>query len=122
MNGNAFYRNHFHKLLITFVVLLILLIALVLFLLYQIHHRPTPIYLAKAQNGGRMQLNYSEEPNGLSVAILSWATKAAASSYTFNFNQSNSDIYNSISPYFTPGGVAILLVCSSNYLKYRQAK
>lgn len=104
MNGNAFYRNHFHKFLIALVVFLFILIGLVIVLLYQVHHRPLPVYLAISPNGGRIQLQYSEEPNMLSVAVLKWATKAATSSYTFDFNQSNTDIRNAIAPYFTDSG------------------
>ena len=103
-NNNAFYQNHFHKVLIALVVLILIVIALVLFVLYEVHHRAIPPYYAIAQNGKRMTLVQSEQPNLLPVAILKWATKAATTAYTFDFNQTDGQLRDNISPYFTDLG------------------
>lgn len=102
--NNESYRSHFHKVLVAMVVLIFVVIALVLLVLYQVHHRPIPLFYAIAQNGQRMPLVYNQSPNLSSPAILRWATKAATTAYTFDFTQTDAQLRETISPYFTAKG------------------
>lgn len=101
---NEFHQKHFHKILVALIVLIFVMIGLVILLLYQVHHRPLPPFSAVAQNGQRMVLTSSDQPNLLSSAVIKWAVRAATNSYTFDFTQTDGQVAQAVSPYFTKNG------------------
>lgn len=79
------------------------LIVIVAFILYQITHRPLPLFFAKQPNGQTMSLTSFPEPNLQADTILQWATKAATIAYTFDFvNYKKQTV--AAKPYFTDKG------------------
>jgi len=54
-------------------------------LLWQVHNQRLPDYVAVAQNGRQIGLIAHDEPNLLASTILTWASKAAVTAYTFDF-------------------------------------
>ncbi|HLB58173.1 MAG TPA: DotI/IcmL/TraM family protein, partial [Gammaproteobacteria bacterium] len=101
--NNDFYRNYYHTLLIVLISAIFLMLALVVLVLYQISHRPLPVFAVQAPNGQTMSLTASTEPNLLSSTLLTWASKAAVAAYTFDFVNYNKQIALA-RPYFTEAG------------------
>jgi intracellular multiplication protein IcmL len=75
------------------------------FVVFQIVHRPIPVFYVKNPTGRTIQLTAYDEPNYLPQTILTWASKAAVAAYTFNFATYNKTIPLA-RPYFTEGGWA----------------
>jgi len=72
-------------------------------LLYQILHRPLPVFYAKQANGQTLSLEPYQEPNLLPDTILRFASKAAVTAYTFDFVNYKKEIALA-RPYFTDAG------------------
>jgi len=100
---NSFYHEHYGKLIALILICLLLLLISVLFLLYQVFHRPLPIMIAKDPSGKELLLDASEVPNLLPDTIIRWASRAAITSYTFDFVNYKKQI-NRARPYFTDVG------------------
>lgn len=100
---HAFYRNHYHHVLIGLMLIIVLMIAAVGVVLYQVIHRPLPVFHAVKPNGQKMILTPYEDPNLLADTILRWASSAATVAYTFDFVNYNKEI-NAARPYFTDAG------------------
>jgi hypothetical protein len=73
------------------------------FVLYQVMHRPDPVFYERMPSGKTYMLAPYDQPNYLPQTVLNWASKAAVASYTFNFANYNESI-NAARPYFTAGG------------------
>lgn len=101
--GNQFYRKHFHKTIVALIVTIFLMIGCVVFLLYQVHHRPIPLFNAAAPDGRRMMLPASEDPNLLPDTLIKWANQAAVASYTYDFSNYETQLALA-RPYFTNTG------------------
>ena len=102
-DDNAFYRDHYHQVLMVLVGILLIVFIAIGFVFYQMLHRPLPVFYAKDVNNQTMELNAFNAPNRLPETILRWATKAAISAYTFDFVNYNRQIA-AVKPYFTESG------------------
>lgn len=104
-NRFNFYYNYYQTFLYGLIVSLFLLLAMVVLVLYQLFHRPLPIFEAIAKNNKRMVLTPYFEPNYLPSTILKWASKAAVASYNFNFIEYEQQIALA-APFYTGAGWA----------------
>lgn len=100
--SNEFYRDHFQKLIIALVVAIFLMLGMLFVVLYQLSHRPLPVFYATNQEG-RIRLVPYFEPNLLPSTLLQWASKATVAAYTFDFVNYNRQIAQA-RPYFTSAG------------------
>lgn len=98
-----FYREYYQGFLVILIVLIITMLSLCGFVMYQLKHRPLPIFIAVASDGKQMQLTSRDEPNFLSSTIIKWASKAAVTSYTFDFANYDKQLA-AARPYFTEAG------------------
>lgn len=100
---NDFYANSYLSVMIVLLVEIILVLCLVTVVLYQVFHRPLPPFSALTPQKQKMQLTASYEPNLLSSTLITWASKAAVTAYTFDFYNFEKQIAFA-RPYFTPAG------------------
>ena len=100
---NNFYANSYQALMIVLSVEMVLLFVLASLVVYQIFHRPLPPFTAVSPANQRMELTASHEPNLVSSTLVSWASKAAVTAYTFDFVNYNQQIAR-VRPYFTDAG------------------
>ncbi len=100
---NAFYRLHYHQIIIGIMVVIIILFAVLSFTVYQMLNRPQPVFNAAQANGEVMQLRPYEEPNLLPSTILRWASKAATVAYTYDYAHYREQI-DAARLYFTQDG------------------
>lgn len=101
--NNDFYRNYYHWFIIGSMIAIVLMLSMVFVVLYQISHRPLPIFTAMQPDGHKMNLTSFDEPNLLPDTILRWATQAATVSYTFDFYNYKQQLEHA-RPFFTPAG------------------
>lgn len=99
------YRHYYQGMLIALIAVIIFIILMIVIVLYQVMHRPLPVFIVTAPNGKSMRLTSFDEPSLLPSTLLSWASKAAVSAYTFDFVNSSKQI-NAARPYFTDSGWA----------------
>lgn len=100
---NGFYYRYYQAFVYTLIVSLFILLSMVIVVLYQVFHRPLPLFAAIAANNKRMQLSAFNEPNYLPNTLLRWASKAAVASYNFDFVNYNNQIANA-APFYTDQG------------------
>lgn len=102
---NSFYRDHYHHVLMGVMGLMVLLIATVGFVMYQMTHRPLPVFTAYQKDDPSKQLPLIPytEPNLLPETIIRWASKAATLAYTFDYNFYKQQLAE-VKPYFTSAG------------------
>ncbi|HSW69469.1 MAG TPA: DotI/IcmL family type IV secretion protein [Gammaproteobacteria bacterium] len=100
---NDFYASSYNAVMTVLIVEVVLVLALVGVVVYQLFHRPLPIFSAISANNQRMDLTASAEPNLLPSTLLSWASKAAVAAYTFDFVNYDKQIAQA-RPYFTEAG------------------
>ena len=105
MANNNFYRDKYNSLIYVLIGEIVILLLLVSFVLYQIFHRPLPVFIAATPKGQQMQLTASLEPNLLANTLLKWASNAAVAAYTYNFDANEyKQQLALIRPYFTDAG------------------
>lgn len=102
-DSNEFYRNHFHKIMVGVISCIFFMLAMVIVLLFQIHYRPIPSFVAMSSNDQKMPLISYGDPNLLSSTLIKWATKAAVTAYTYDFYNYPRQL-EMARPYFTEGG------------------
>lgn len=100
---NDFYRNSYNSIISILILEIVILLILVSIVLYQIFHRPLPLFSAATPKGQRMQLVASDQPNLLPSTLIRWASKAAVAAYTFDFARYNQQVALA-RPYFTDSG------------------
>lgn len=100
---NNFYRQYYHYVIIGVMVIVFIMLTAVCVILYQIFHRPLPVFYAVQADGQRMLLTANENPNLLPDTVLRWASKAATTAYTFDFVNYRQQI-NAARPFFTNAG------------------
>lgn len=98
-----FFRVHYQNFLIMLTLLILLLIALCGFVLYQVTHRPLPVFTATAPNGKQLVLVASPEPNYMPSTVTRWASRAAVTAYTYDFANTAKQLA-AARPFFTPAG------------------
>lgn len=102
-SNNSFFRNYYVSVIAIIILALLLVVGMVTIVLYQIFHKPLPVFRAVAPNGKMILLDSFNEPNLLPKTLLTWASKAAVAAYTFDFVNYTKQI-NAARPYFTPLG------------------
>lgn len=100
---NVFHRQYYYALIVVLAVAIVVMLVLVGAILYQVSHRPLPQFTAVDANRQVMQLKAYNEPNLLPKVLLTWASKAAVASYTFDFASYDDEMILA-RPYFTPAG------------------
>jgi hypothetical protein len=103
--GNLFYKNYYQQIVFLIVGIIFVVICLAGILMYQILHRPLPVFSAVTPQHRQMPLVAYDEPNLMANTLLRWSSKAAVAAYTFNFVDHDKQIAMARS-YFTPGGWA----------------
>ena len=101
--SNHFYRDRYKSIIMALLIALAVLLVLVVLVLYQVFHRPLPLFSARSASGQQMPLMASNQPNLLSSTLIRWASKAAVAAYTFDFVNYNKQIALA-RPYFTDAG------------------
>lgn len=100
---NAFFRQYYAYFLIGLMGLILVTLIVVGVVLYQMVHRPLPVFAAQQPDNQKMDLVPYEEPNLLSDTILRFASKATTIAYTFDFVNYQNQI-SLARPYFTDAG------------------
>lgn len=101
--ANRFYRNHYSHVLMGLMILFFLTLSSTSYLIYQYLNRPLPIFYAKDPAGQTILLTPYTDPNLLAPTIITWASKAATTAYTFDFVNYKTQIA-AAKPYFTDNG------------------
>lgn len=102
---NLFYRDYYSYFVIALSILLLIVLIVWSVVMYQLSHRPLPVFYAVQKTGVKMKLDPFEEPNLLPDTILRWASKAAVAAYTYNFLDYRKQLA-AVRPYFTEAGWA----------------
>ena len=100
---NDFYANSYNTIIMVLFAEIVVVLLLVMLVLYQIFHRPLPVFSAIAPNKQRLELTAFYEPNLLPSTLITWASKAAVAAYTFDFVNYNKEIV-ATRPFFTETG------------------
>lgn len=101
----TFYHERFPQLLFGLGVAIVILFFLSLIILYQVLHRPLPVFYAKTPAGEQFELMPHADANLLPLTILHWASKAAVAAYTFSFDPIFAAQQAALTqPYFTRAG------------------
>ncbi len=100
---NAWYAAYYSYFIFTLMAAIFILGCFVLILLYQVSHRPLPLFFAVAPNGQRLPLVSYDEPNLLPSTLIKWASKAAVAASTLDFVNYNKQL-DAARPYFTDAG------------------
>jgi intracellular multiplication protein IcmL len=101
--SNLFYKNYYQQVVFLIWGLITTVILLAILLMYQVLHRPLPVFSAVTTDRRAMSLVPYDEPNLMPNTLIRWASKAAVAAYTFNFVDHEKQI-NTARNYFTPGG------------------
>jgi len=81
-----FYRDNYRKVLMALSVAILIILFLVGTLFYLISHRPTPKYFATNSDGSIIELVPIDRPILGTDQILAWASEAARTVTSYNFN------------------------------------
>lgn len=100
---NAFFKHYYHYFIFMLMIIIVVMLAIVGIVMYQMKTRPLPVFDAVTTDHHQMHLTPFEEPNLLSDTILSWASKAATTAFTFDFVNYNKEI-SQARLYFTDAG------------------
>lgn len=100
---NAFYRDHYHHVIMAMIASFGIMLLAVAVLLYQTLYRPLPAFRAVKADKQVMKLVPFIEPNLLPGTLLRWSSKAAIAAYTFDFNLYGKQLA-AVRPYFTDAG------------------
>jgi intracellular multiplication protein IcmL len=100
---NSFYRKNYQAVIVILILGIFIMLGMVVAVLYQVSHRPLPLFDAAAANNKLMTLRAFNEPNLQPDVLLRWASKAAVASYTFDFVNYNKEIALAY-PYYTSEG------------------
>lgn len=100
---SRFHQNDINNLIIGLVASILVMLSLLGWVLYQVSHRPLPVYVASRPDNKTMELAVFNEPNYLPSTLIRWASKAAVAAYTFDFVNYNKEI-SLARPYFTDAG------------------
>lgn len=97
------YVKYYDYFIYFVVAAVFLILSLLILVLYQIQHRPLPLFNAVSPDGQQMTLTSSVEPILLPTTLIQWASKAAVAAYTFDFVNYNKQAALA-RPYFTEAG------------------
>lgn len=99
----GFYRYHYDKIVMILLILIFTVLVIASIVMYQVFHRPNPVFSATDPDGKSLPLVASDSPNLLPDTLIRWASKAAVAAYTFDFVNYNKQV-NQLRPYFTSSG------------------
>ncbi len=102
-NAGKIFGDISQQLIYALILAMLGLLACAAFVMYQVMHRPDPVFYERMPSGKINVLAPYDDPNYLPQTVLNWAMKAAVASYTFNFANYNESI-QAARPYFTAGG------------------
>lgn len=100
---NFFYRDGYRKSMSILLVSIILNLALTTLVGIQFFTKPAPVYFATQSNGSLIEIQPLNEPLIDQDMLLSWATRAAIASYSFNFVDWQNQL-TSVQKYYTDTG------------------
>ena len=103
MRSNSTYKQYHSHVLVLLILSSVMLMVIVGVIIYQLLHRPVPIFYAQQPSGQRLALTDYDEPNLLPDTLLRWASKVATMAYTFDFVNYAKEI-ELTHPYFTADG------------------
>ncbi len=100
---NYFYRDGYRKSMTALLLSLLLNIVLIVVVVVEFMSKPAPVYFATQTNGSLIEIQPLTEPLVAQDTLLTWATRAAVSAYSFNFLDWQNDL-NNVQQYFTATG------------------
>jgi intracellular multiplication protein IcmL len=100
---NYFYRDGYRKSMSALLLSLLVNLALMAIIVYQFLSKPAPVYFATQTNGSLIEIQPLTEPLIAQETLLTWATRAAVTAYSFNFVDWQNDL-NNAQQYFTATG------------------
>lgn len=98
-----FYREYYQGFLIILIIMIVIMLTLAGVVLYQVTHKPQPLFYAVAPNNNQLALVSHDGPNLRPETLSQWASKAAVAAYTYDFANYNKQLA-AARPYFTPAG------------------
>ena len=100
---NYFYRDGYRKSMSALLLSLTVNLALMAIIVFQFMSKPAPVYFATQTNGSLIEIQPLTEPLIAQETLLTWATRAAVTAYSFNFVDWQNDL-NNAQQYFTATG------------------
>lgn len=100
---NFFYRDSYRKSMTVLLMSMGLNLALVALVLVQFFTKPSPVYFATQSNGSLIEIQPLNEPIVDQNMLITWATRAAVASYSFNFVDWQNDLQD-VQQYYTETG------------------
>ncbi|MFI4957200.1 MAG: type IVB secretion system apparatus protein IcmL/DotI [Gammaproteobacteria bacterium] len=100
---NYFYRDGYRKSMTALLLSLLVNLALMAIVVFQFVSKPAPVYFATQTNGSLIEIQPLTEPLIAQETLLTWATRAAVTAYSFNFVDWQNDL-NNAQQYFTATG------------------
>jgi len=101
---NDFYRDSYRKIMMGLLLAIGVVVVQMVVVWYLATHRPAPTYFATNADGGLIKLVPLNRPNMSTATIVQWATDAAVSAYTFDFQGYRRQLSSAEATYFTPDG------------------
>ncbi len=100
---NFFYRDGYRKAMTGLLGSLGLNLILIILTIVLMISRTPPVYFATQADGSLVEIQPLDQPVVSDSMLLTWATRAAVSSYSFNFLDWQNDLQN-VQQYFTSTG------------------
>jgi len=100
---NFFYRDGYRKSMTVLLMSMGLNLALAALVVIQFVTKPSPVYFATQSNGSLIEIQPLNEPMVDQDMLITWATRAAVASYSFNFVDWQNDLQD-VQQYYTETG------------------
>lgn len=103
IRDNEFYRRYYQIAIMVLIGAIFFMLCMVTLVMYQVKHRPLPVFTAVDLAKQTMPLVARDEPNLLPATLIRWTRKAATLAYTFDFVNyyAQGEV---VRPYFTEAG------------------
>lgn len=101
--NNDFYRVYQPRFVMVLIGAIIVALVWIAIVVFQVYHRPLPLFYAAQPNGQRLLLQPQDLPNLAPESILNFASKAAVAAFTFDFVNYRGQI-GAVRSYFTAAG------------------
>ena len=115
---NAFYRDHYHRALLAFLLLLLINVLLISGIVYKITHPQPPQYFATTAEGRMINIHPLSDPVVTDSYVLQWTANAVRSAFSQDYLHWREQLQQ-VSDNFTPSGWRYFLnsMQKSNNLK-----
>jgi intracellular multiplication protein IcmL len=100
---NFFYRDGYRKVMTVLLMSMGMNLALIALVVIQFFTKPAPVYFATQSNGSLIEIQPLTEPMVDQDMLITWATRAAVASYSFNFVDWQNNLQNA-QQYYTETG------------------